>query len=348
MKAVGYLNSLPIDNPASLQDMELPTPSTTDHDLLVKVNAISVNPVDTKIRMRVDPQGAEPKVLGWDAVGEVVETGKAASLFKKGDRVWYAGELSRQGSNAQFQLVDERLVGVAPKTLSDAQASAMPLTSITAWELLFDRLGFSKQGGKSNDAQDNKPKDSLLIIGAAGGVGSILVQLAAELTNATVIGTASRSETQEWVRSLGADYVINHHNTLKTELENLGIESVSHAISLTHTDQHLDALIEALAPQGHLALIDDPINDVDIKKLKQKSLSLHWEFMYTRSMFKTWDMQEQHNILNQVSNLIDDGTLKTTVGEHFGTINAENLRRAHQQIESGSSKGKIVLEGFDD
>jgi zinc-binding alcohol dehydrogenase family protein len=343
MKAVAYLNSLPASDDNSLIDIELPTPEPQAKDLLVKVQAISVNPVDTKIRMRVNPEGT-PKVLGWDAVGEVVAVGDQANLFKTGDRVWYAGELNRQGSNAQFQLVDERIVGNAPQSLSDAQAAALPLTAITAWELLFDRLQVVRHGHSA--AKQSSNPSVILIVGAAGGVGSILVQLASKLSNSIVIGTASRKETSAWIKSLGADYVINHHHDLVSQLESLKTPQVSHAICLNQTDQHMDSLIELLAPQGKLALIDDPVNDLDIKKLKQKSLSLHWEFMYTRSMFQTDDMQEQHNILNEVAQLIDDGTIQTTIGEHFGVINAENLRRAHQQIESNTSKGKIVLEGF--
>lgn len=345
MKAIAYLNSLPISDPKSLIDTELETPTALGRDLLVKVNAISVNPVDTKIRMRVDPQGS-PKVLGWDAVGTVIDSGEDATIFKKGDRVWYAGELNRQGSNAEYQLVDERLVGFAPSSLSDSQAAALPLTAITAWELLFDRLGVTKSNSKQQTSQPQQSRETILITGAAGGVGSILVQLASKLTTGNVIGTASKPDTQDWVKSLGASHVINHHLGIANELKSINADQITHAISLTHTDQHLDDLIEVLVPQGKLALIDDPVKDVDIKKLKQKSLSLHWEFMYTRSMFKTWDMQRQHHILNEVAALIDDGTLATTVGEHLGQINAHNLKLAHAKLESNSTKGKIVLEGF--
>lgn len=336
MKAVGYYQSLSIDNPQALQDIQLPEPTPGAHDLLVEVRAISVNPVDTKIRQRVAPQNGEAKVLGWDVAGVVRAVGDKVSLFKPGDAVYYAGALDRPGSNSELHVVDERIVGRKPASLSFAEAAALPLTAITAWELLFDRLKVAQ--GKTADG-------SLLIIGAAGGVGSILTQLARQLTGVQVIGTASRAETRDWVRELGAHVVIDHSQALVEQLKAQGFDAVQRVASLTHTDQHLPQLVEALAPQGQLALIDDPEN-LDIRALKQKSLSLHWEFMYTRSLFGTADMIEQHNLLNRVAELIDAGQLRTTLGEHFGTINAANLRKAHALLESGKARGKIVLEGF--
>ena len=341
MKAVGYLKAQPIEHADSLLDIELPKPTVAGRDLLVKVSAISVNPVDTKIRTRVNPNQDEYKVIGWDAVGEVVEIGEEVELFHIGDRVWYAGDLNRSGCNAEYQLVDERIVGLAPKSKSDAEAASLPLTTITAWELLFDRLNF-QYASKPNKQDDLR----LLIVGAAGGVGSILTQLAANLTDATVIGTASRPETQQWVTQCGADYVIDHREPLSAELKRIGVNSVTHAISLTHTEQHFDELVESIAPQGKLALIDDPSNPLDIMKLKAKSISLHWEFMFTRSMFQTKDMIEQHNLLNKVTELIDASVLTTTLKSTQGHINAENLKKAHANIESHSTIGKIVLEGF--
>lgn len=337
MKAVAYHQSLPIDHAEALLDVELPAPTPGPRDLLVEVRAISVNPVDTKIRQRVSPEAGQAKVLGWDVAGVVVEVGAEVKQFRPGDNVFYAGAIDRAGGNSELHVVDERIVGRMPGALDFARAAALPLTAITAWELLFERLGGRE--GKGDDGQ------SLLIIGAAGGVGSILVQLARQLTGLTVIGTASRSETQDWVRELGAHHVIDHSQPLQPQLKALGIDQVSMVASLTHTDQHLDQLIEALAPQGKLALIDDPAQ-LDVTKLKRKSLSLHWEFMYTRSLFQTDDMIEQHRLLNRVSQLIDDGVLKTTLGEHFGRIDAANLRRAHTLLESGKARGKIVLEGF--
>ncbi len=337
MKAIAYYASLPISDPAALQDVELPAPEPGPRDLLVAVHAISVNPVDTKVRQNVAPQDGDAKVLGWDVAGVVQAVGSQVSLFKPGDRVYYAGSIARAGGNSELHVVDERIVGRMPASLGFADAAALPLTAITAWELLFERLQVKQ--GKQDEGQ------SLLIVGAAGGVGSILTQLASQLTGMTVIGTASRPQTQQWVGELGADHVIDHSQPLSAELKRLGLGPVTHVASLTQTDQHLAELVEALAPQGRLALIDDP-KALDISLLKRKSLSLHWEFMYTRSLFETPDMIEQHNLLNRVAELIDAGTLRTTVGEHFGRINAQNLKRAHALLESGKAQGKIVLEGF--
>jgi zinc-binding alcohol dehydrogenase family protein len=341
MKAIGYTQSLSISDPLSLVDIEMPQPIASGHDLLVRIKSIAVNPVDCKIRQNVAANGNEYKVLGWDAVGEVVATGESVCNFNAGDQVFYAGDLNRQGSNAEYQLVDERIVGNKPKSLSDCEAAALPLTAITAWELLFERLAIQKQRPNAKE----KSKDIILIVGAAGGVGSILVQLASVLTGATVIATASRESSNNWVKKLGADYVIDHSKPLTEQIEQLNIGQVTHVASLTHTDSYLDSYIELLAPMGKIALIDDP-KSVDISKLKQKSLSLHWEFMFTRSMFKVEDMVEQQHLLNNVSDLIDQGYIQTTFGKNLGTINAENLREAHKEIESGKSIGKIVLEGF--
>ena len=338
MKAVGYSQSLPIDHPESLLDIELPEPLIGDYDLLVEVRAVSVNPVDTKVRKNAQPPTGEYKVLGWDATGIVKAVGPKVTLFKANDRVWYAGSIARAGSNSEHHVVDERIVGRLPHSLDFAAAAALPLTSITAWELLFERLQVVE--GKADRGQ------TLLIIGAAGGVGSILTQLARQLTGLTVIGTASRPETAEWVKALGAHHVIDHSKPLSEELKRIGIPEVTFVASLTQTDQHYEQIVTALAPQGRLALIDDPAKPLDIMQLKRKSISLHWELMFTRPIFHTPDMIEQHHLLNRVSDLIDQGVLKTTLGENFGNINAENLRRAHAFIESGQAKGKIVLEGF--
>ncbi|WP_027857901.1 zinc-binding alcohol dehydrogenase family protein [Marinobacterium jannaschii] len=343
MKAVGYRQSLPITDPQALEDIELPMPETTGRDLLVKVAAISVNPVDTKVRQRAEPEAGQYKVLGWDAVGEVVAIGDQVEHYKPGDKVWYAGDLTRPGSNAEYQLVDERITGRQPQTLSETQAAALPLTAITAWELLFDRLGFSAELNAAADADKR-----ILIIGAAGGVGSILTQLAAKLTGATVIGTASRPETEAWVKKLGADHVISHAagQSFAEQLKAQGLDDVSHVISLNHTDLHFANIVDVLAPQGKLALIDDPAEALDIMQLKMKSISLHWEFMYTRSMFGTADMDQQRQLLNRVAELIDSGELITTVGEELGRIDAETLRQAHSLIETGRAIGKVVLQGY--
>ncbi len=338
MKAVAYYQSLPAEHPEALQDVQLDAPSPGSHDLLVEVHAISVNPVDTKIRRNVAPEHGAAKVLGWDAAGVVQAVGSEVSLFQPGDRVFYAGAIDRAGANSELHLVDERIVGRMPASLSFAEAAALPLTAITAWELLFERLQIAE--GSTDQGQ------SLLIVGAAGGVGSILTQLARRLTGLTVIGTASRPETQAWVRELGAHHVIDHGKPLSEELARIGIGQVSHVASLTQTDQHYAQLIECLQPQGRLALIDDPLQPLDVMQLKRKSLSLHWELMFTRSLYQTDDMIEQHRLLQRVAELVDSGVLKTTLGEHFGRIDAANLRRAHALLESGKAKGKIVLEGF--
>lgn len=317
-----------------LRDVELPKPVAQGHDLLVEVKAISVNPVDTKVRAGFNAD--QPRVLGWDATGVVVAKGDKVTLFNEGDEVWYAGALTRPGSNSELQLVDERIVAHKPKHIDNAAAAALPLTAITAWELLFHRLGVKEGGGEG---------ESLLIVGAAGGVGSILTQLARKLTRLTVIGTASRPASQQWVTEAGAHHVIDHSQPFSAQLEDIGIKEVNYVASLTHTDEHYQAIVEALAPQGKLALIDDP-QSLDALPLKKKSISLHWEFMFTRSMFETRDMIEQHRLLTRVASLIDDGTLVSTLGEHYGKINAENLRKAHRLLETGRSVGKIVLEGF--
>jgi zinc-binding alcohol dehydrogenase family protein len=337
MKTVGYRQPLPISEAASLIDVELPDPKPSGRDLLVGVKAVSVNPVDTKVRARVAPKAGETKVLGWDASGVVVAVGPEATLFKPGDQVWYAGSIARPGTNSELHLVDERIVGKKPISLGFAQAAALPLTTITAWEMLFDRFGV--QPGK------RPTEETLLIIGAAGGVGSILVQLARRLTGMRVIGTASRRETTDWVLSLGAHHVIDHSKPLSAELRRVGIPAVTHVASLTQTESHFPQIVESLAPQGKFGLIDDP-PALDIMPLKRKCISVHWELMFTRPVFGTADMIAQHRLLSEVAELVDAGVIRTTFGEHFGRINAENLKRGHALIESGRAKGKIVLEGF--
>ncbi len=337
MKAVGYHTSLPIDHADSLLDLELPLPVAKGRDILVEVKAISVNPVDAKIRLRRAPAEGKPEVLGWDVSGVVSAIGDAVTGFKPGDRVWYAGALTRPGGNSEFHLVDERIVGHMPRSLDFAQAAAMPLTAITAWELLFDRLEVSRD----KTAQGK----SLLVIGAAGGVGSILLQLARQLTGLTVIATTSRPESGERLRELGAHHVIDHGLPLAAEIERLGLPPVNYVAGLNQTDKHFEQIIALMAPQGKLGLIDDP-ELIDVRKLKGKALSLHWEMMFARSLFQTDDMQQQQSLLNEVARLVDAGVIRTTFKETLGKINAANLKQAHALIESNASTGKIVLEGF--
>ena len=336
MKVVGYTRSLAISEENALEDIEVDKPTARGRDLLIKISAIAVNPVDCKIRQRVEPEG-QPKILGWDAVGEVVETGSDVTAFNVGDRVYYAGDLTRQGTNAQYQAVDERIVAKAPTSLTDSEAAALPLTSITAYELLFDHLEIKQQSEKSDEV--------ILVVGAAGGVGSIMLQLLKVLTGATVIATASRDKTKAWVSSLGADFVIDHSQPMAEQIRALNIGPVTHVASLTNTGENIETFVEVMKPKGKLALIDDP-EHVDISKLKQKSLSLHWEFMFTRSMFKTDDMIEQQKLLSHVAALVDENKIKTTVGRHLGKINAANLIAAHKELEAGTAVGKLVLEGF--
>jgi len=335
LKAIVYDKAgLPIDDPKSLYDVDVPRPEPGPQDLLVAIEAISVNPVDMKLRHGVQPQG--PRILGWDGAGTVEAVGADVTLFRPGDRVWFAGDITRPGSYAEYTLVDERITGNAPTSLSSAEAAALPLTTITAWELLFDRLRIPENGG---DGQ------SLLVIGAGGGVGSILVQLAAKLTRLSVIATASRPETKAWVADLGAHHVIDHTQPLQPQLADAGFPLVDHVISLTHTDQYYAQIVDLLKPQGQFALIDDPAT-LDAMPLKRKSISLHHEFMFTRSMYRAADMVKQHGLLERVSQLIDAGTLKTTLGENVGRIDAANLRRAHALIQGHRAKGKLVLSGF--
>jgi zinc-binding alcohol dehydrogenase family protein len=330
MKAIAY-------HAESLIDITLPDPVATGHDLLVEVKAVSVNPVDVKVRAGSKPADGEWKVLGWDAAGVVKAVGPDVTLFRPGDRVWYAGSIARAGSNSELQLVDERIVGRMPQSLDYAAAAALPLTSLTAWELLFDRLEVP-----TDERGEGK---SLLVIGAAGGVGSILVQLARKLTRLTVVGTASRPQTRDWVRQHGAHHVIDHGRPLAGEFERTGLPAPDYVISLTHTEQHFDQIVEVIAPQGKFGLIDDPA-PIDVRKFKRKAVSLHWELMFTRSLFSTPDMIRQHEILDRVADLIDAGTLRSTANENFGRIDAENLKRAHALLESNRAQGKIVLAGF--
>jgi NADPH:quinone reductase len=336
MRAVGYQNSLPIDNAAALVDITLPKPTPTGHDILVQVQAISVNPVDTKVRKRAKPEPGHWSVLGYDASGTVIAVGPATTLFKPGDAVFYAGDMTRQGTNAELHLVDERIVGRKPQSLDWAQAAALPLTAITAWEALFDRLDVRRPVPGFN---------AILVIGGAGGVSSIAIQLARQLTGLTVIATASRPESKAWVSDLGAHHVLDHSKPLAEQLAASGLDAPGFVFSTTGTDQHLADIARLIAPQGRLAVIDDPPT-LDISPFKRKSASVHWEFMFTRPMQKTTDIAAQGALLNEVARLVDTGTLRTTMGENFGAINAANLRRAHALIESGRAHGKVVLEGF--
>lgn len=338
MKAIGLTHYLPIQDPASLQDVELAQPVALGHDLLVKIEAISVNPVDTKVRGAQAPAEATPRVLGWDAAGTVVAVGPDVTLFKVGDPVFYAGSITRAGAYSEFHLVDERIAGRKPASLDFSHAAALPLTSITAWEALFERLAVRRDGSDAGKR--------VLIIGGAGGVGSIAIQLARQQAGLRVIATASRAESAAWCRDLGADHVIDHNGDMAAQLQALDIASVDYVLCLNDTDQHFDAIAQVIAPQGKVCSIVGNTAPLAMDKLFVKSVTFVWEMMFTRAMFGTADMVEQHRLLNEVSALIDAGKLKTTLGEVYGKINAANLRRAHAALESHRTIGKIVLAGF--
>jgi NADPH:quinone reductase len=338
MKAVALTRYLPIDDPQSLVDVELPKPSPGAHDLLVRVEAISVNPVDTKVRSPKPQVEAQPKVLGYDAAGTIEAVGESVDGFKPGDRVYYAGDITRPGSNAEYQLVDASLVGHAPRSIELADAAALPLTTLTAWELLFQRMPFdSEKGGIGK---------SLLIIGGAGGVGSMAIQLARR-AGFTVIATASRAETIAWCRSMGAQYVIDHGHPLAPQLAVLGFNQVDAALNLADTTRYWDTLGEILAPLGHVGLIVEPSSALKIgDPYKAKSIGIHWEMMFARPRFKTADQAEQGRILERVATLIDARELRGTRTETLTPINAANLREAHRRLESGTMIGKLSLAGW--
>ena len=338
MKAVGLYRYLPISAPESLIDLELERPAPTGRDLLVKVKAISVNPVDVKVRAPKEKTEAAPRILGWDVAGIVEEAGPDCTLFRPGDEVYYAGSITRPGGNSEYHLVDERIVGRKPKQASFAEAAALPLTAITAWEALFHRLGFSKK------KEENRNK-RLLIIGAAGGVGSIAIQLA-KWAGVTVIGTASRDESAKWVKSMGADYVINHYEAFEPQLQEMGLGTVDAMFCLNSTEKHWANMAAAIAPQGKICSIVETDEPLDLTLLKNKSVTFVWEFMFTRSMYETADMDEQHKLLNELAELVDAGIVKTTMTERLEPIHAANLRLAHQKVEQGKMIGKIVLENF--
>lgn len=337
MKTIGYTTPGAIDRADAFVEFDMEKPSARGHDILVKVNAVSVNPVDTKVRAGREAEGGQPVVLGWDAVGDVVEIGDKVNGIKPGDKVWYAGAINRPGTNAEYHLVDARIVGHAPTSIQSAAAAALPLTSLTAYEMLFERLRIADPvPGAAN---------AIVIIGGAGGVGSIAIQLARALGNLTVIATASRPDTQEWARSLGADHIIDHTKPLVQQIDALGLGSPAFVFSTTHSDTYVSQIAQLIAPQGRFGLIDDP-KVLDVMPFKEKAVSIHWELMFTRSLFNTADIARQGEILDEIAGLIDAGKIRSTATEVLGKIDVANLKRAHALIESGNAKGKIVLEGF--
>lgn len=337
MKVVSFHKPLPVSDPESFLDLNAERPLPAARDLLVEIRAVGINPVDAKIRAGGGPGSptGELKILGWDAAGVVRAIGEEVTLFAPGDEVFYAGSVDRPGSYAEFQCVDERIVGRKPKKHGFAECAAMPLTTITAWEMLFDRLKI----GRTDEG-------SLLVLGGAGGVGSIAIQLARELTRLRVIATASRPDTRDWCLKIGAHDVIDHRQPLSGQVTGIVAGGLDYVLALTKVDEHFDEIIESMAPQSAMALIENPARPLDITKLKPKSIALHWEFMFTRARFQTPDMGEQGRLLTEVGELMDAGRIRTTLQANFGQITAENMRRAHAAVESGRTIGKIVLAGF--
>lgn len=336
MKAIGFKKSLPITEKESFIEFEIEKPSPTGLDILVKIAAISVNPVDFKIRQNAakDIELETPRIIGWDAVGTVEAVGEQTSKFKVGDQVYYAGDLNRSGSNAEYQIVDERIVGHKPKSLSITESAAIPLTGLTAYESLFDRI-------KVNPTKD-KGK-TVLILAGAGGVGSIAIQLAKKIGNLTVIATASRKDSQDWCKKMEADYVVNHYH-LKEELEKIGHPQVDYILEFVDLEGYWEMMAEIIKPQGHIVSITQSSKPLDLNILKSKSITFSWELMYTRSMFGTKDIERQHQILNEIADLLDAGTLQTTLTTTLKGLTVENLKKAHQMQESGETIGKTVIE----
>lgn len=336
MKAVGFTHYLPVEDTNAFLDLEIDKPAPKGHDILVAVKAVAINPVDTKVRAPKDKVEDQARIIGYDASGVVEAVGSAVTLFKPGDEVYYAGDITRSGTNAEFHLVDERIVGRRPTSLSHAEAAALPLTTITAYEAFFDRLGIDRDGADGGQ--------SILIIGAGGGVGSIGIQLA-KLAGLKVIATASRPETSAWVQELGADHVVNHREDMVAQIRALGIQHVDH-IAIFNDMRHWETAVELIRPQGGIVSIDDTDLPMPMGGMKMKAASLHWEFMFARSMHQTHDMVEQHKLLTYVAGQIDAGKIKTTVSKRMSPINATNMREAHRLVETGQAKGKIALEGF--
>jgi len=336
MKAIGFKTSLPISENESFIEFETPVPEPKGRDLRVKIKAISVNPVDFKIRQNSakDTVLETPKVIGWDAVGTVDAVGEDVTFFKTGDEVYYAGDLTRSGSNAEYQLIDERIVGLKPKKLTDVEAAAMPLTALTAWESLYDRIRISEQKDSGK---------SILIIGGAGGVGSIAIQLAKKISSLKVIATASRPETKDWCKAMGADVVVDHKHLVE-EVQAAGFKEVDFILDFVDLNSYWDDLVELIKPQGHIVSITGSATPIALNKLKNKSVTFSWELMYTRSMYQTDDMEQQHHILNELAKLLDNGTLKTTVNQTLKGFTVENLKEAHRLLESGKTIGKVVIE----
>lgn len=336
MKAIGFKKSLPIDEKDSFIEFETEKPIPSGYDLLVKIAAISVNPVDFKIRTKAAKETIleTPKIIGWDAVGIVEAAGSETSRFKVGDEVFYAGDLTRSGSNAEYQLIDERIVGFKPKNLSIAEAAAIPLTGLTAWESLFDRIKINPETDKGK---------TVLILAGAGGVGSIAIQIAKKVGGLKVIATASRPESENWCKQMGADFVVNHRN-LNAELEKIGHSQVDYILDFVDLEEYWEIAAEIIKPQGHIVSITNSSKPLNLDLLKTKSVTFSWELMFTRSIYTTGDIDKQHQILNKIAELLDAGTLKTTLTTTLEGFTVANLKQAHKMQESGKTIGKTVIQ----
>ena len=341
MRAIALTRYLPVENPEALVEVELPKPEPRGHDLLVRVKAVSVNPVDVKVRSPRPDVEREPRVLGWDAAGVVEAVGEAVTLFRPGDEVYYAGSIDRPGSNSAYQLVDARIAGPKPRSLDFEAAAAMPLTTITAWEGLFNRLGVARDPAAN-------ARRSILVIGGAGGVGSIAIQIAKRVAGLRVAATASRPESAAWAREMGADLVIDHRQPLRPQLEAADFGLADYIYCTSNTEQYIAEMADAVAPQGKVCLIVETKGGapVNISLFQSKSVTLAWELMFTRPLYQTADMQAQHELLAEAARLFDAGVLRSTVTERFGPLSAENLRRAHARLETGAMIGKLVLSGL--
>lgn len=340
MKAIGIYQHQPTTASDCFMEVEIDRPQPGTRDLLVQVKAVSVNPVDYKVRSSVKEKQAAPRILGWDVAGVVEQVGDGVTLFKPGDEVYYAGSITRPGGNSQYHLVDERIVGRKPTRLSFEAAAALPLTTLTAWEGLFERLGITPKQTIENQER------TVLIIGGAGGVGSIAIQLAKQIAGLQVIATASRSETIDWCKKMGADATINHRQSFKPQLEQLGITQVDDIFCLNDTEMHWQNMAEVIKPQGKICSIVETKHPIDLTLLQRKSATFAWEFMFTKPMYETEDMQTQHDLLNTVADLIDQGVLESTITETLGALSAASLTAAHARLESGKMIGKLVLAGI--
>lgn len=336
MRAVGYAASLPLSDAAALENIELPVPTPGAGQLLVRVRAVAMNPADVKIRMWIAPEAGQHRVLGLDAAGEVVLVGDGVTGFAPGDQVVYLHGSFDRGTNAEYHLTDAVRAVHKPASLSFGDAAALPVAGLTSWELLFDVFRVTEGAGEG---------DTLLVINGAGGVGSMLIQLAKTLTKLRVVATASRPETEAWCTKLGADAVVNHHKDIKAQLAGLGIPAPRYVASLAGTERNWASLVDLIAPRGHIALIDDP-ETLDVKLLKTKSLTVTWELCLTRPLCATPDVAAHAKALARIADLAATGQLQAMATTRLSPIDATTIAEAQALQESGKCIGKTVIEGW--